>query len=265
MHKSLSAALVLLTLGLCGCGVERSLVFHPSPFPDGRWEPCDLGHEEATFESGDGTRLHGWFAEAANPRAVVLYAHGNAGNLTSRAWVLRLFRDRLKCSVLVFDYRGYGKSDGEPDEAGVLADARAARRWLASRTGVAEKDIVLVGASLGGAVAVDLAAEDGARGLVLENTFTSLPDVAAEHLPLVPVRWLMRTRLDSLSKIARYQGPLLQTHGGADRVVPFALGKQLFDAANEPKRFVAVADGGHNDPPAREYVEALEEFILGLP
>lgn len=266
MNRSSSVvALLLLTLCLCGCGVERSFVFHPAPFPDGQWERQDLGHEEAAFESGDGTRLHGWFAEAANPRAVVLYAHGNAGNLTSRAWVLRLFRDRLNCSVLVFDYRGYGRSEGEPDEAGLLADARAARRWLASRTGVAEKDIVLVGTSLGGAVAVDLAAEDSARGLVLENTFTSLPDVAAEHLPLVPVRWLMHTRFDSSGKIARYQGPLLQTHGDADRVVPFALGRQLFDAANEPKQFVAVQGGGHNDPPSREYVTALERFIQTLP
>jgi fermentation-respiration switch protein FrsA (DUF1100 family) len=129
---------------------------------------------------------------------------------------------------------------------------------------VAEADIVLVGTSLGGAVAVDLAAADGARGLVLENTFTSLPDVAAEQLPLLPVRWLMRTRLDSRGKIGGYRGPLLQAHGDADRVVPFALGRQLFEAANEPKRFVRVEGGGHNDPPSRESLLALEQFLTAL-
>src|SRR5439155_17149604 len=124
--------------------------------------------EDAWFEADDGTRLHGWFAEAKNPRAVVLHTHGNAGNVTHRAPLLELFRERLRASILVFDYRGYGRSEGTPDEKGILADARAARRWLAKRAGVAESDVVLHGTSLGGGVAVDLAARDGARGLVLE-------------------------------------------------------------------------------------------------
>jgi fermentation-respiration switch protein FrsA (DUF1100 family) len=248
-----------------GGGLEESLIFHPRPYPEGDWDRQDVPHEDAWFASSDGTRLHGWFAEAPALRAVVLYAHGNAGNVAAWAPVLRLFRDRLGCSVLVFDYRGYGRSEGEPDEAGILADARAARRWLARRAGVAEKDVVLVGRSLGGAVAVDLAAEDGARALVLENTFTSMPDVAAGMLPLVPVRWLMRTRLDSRAKIGRYRGPLLQTHGDADRAVPYALGRELFEAANEPKQLVVVAGGGHNDAPSREYVQALDRFLVDLP
>ena len=128
-------------------------------------------------------------SEAPAPRAVVLYAHGNAGNVAGWAWVLRLFRDRLGCSVLVFDYRGYGRSEGAPDEAGILVDARAARRWLAQRTGVAESEIVLVGTSLGGAVAVDLAAADGARGLVLESTFTSLPQENSKRVVSIILIW----------------------------------------------------------------------------
>jgi fermentation-respiration switch protein FrsA (DUF1100 family) len=241
----------LLTAGCTS--LERSVVFQPLPYPAGDWSP-DPGVEDVWVESADGVRLHGWYAAAEHPRAVVLYTHGNAGNVTHRRDVLRLFRDRLDASVLVFDYRGYGRSEGTPSESGVLDDA-----------GVAESEIVLVGNSLGGGVAVDLAARDGARGLVLENTFTSLPDVAGSHLVLAPFSVLMTTRLDSRHKIPAYRGPLLQTHGDADRIVPFALGRKLFDAANEPKRFVRVPGGGHNDPPAPDYIVALDEFLGSLP
>lgn len=249
---------------LGGRPLEDSIVFQPRAYPDGDWSG-GRGVTDARFNSADGTRLHGWFAEASRPRAVVLYAHGNAGNVTDRQYVLQLFRDRLNVSVLVFDYRGYGRSEGTPSEEGVLADARAARRWLAARANVREEDIVLAGHSLGGGVAVDLAAKDGARGLILESTFSSLPDTAAGHFPLVPVRYLMQTRLDSAAKIPNYRGPLLQTHGDADRIVPYALGRKLFDAANEPKRFVPVPGGGHNDPPSREYLAALDHFFDALP
>jgi fermentation-respiration switch protein FrsA (DUF1100 family) len=253
---------VPLFAALLGCGC---LVFLPSKYPEGNWHLDAPLYEDAWFRAGDGVGLHGWFAEAAQPRAVVLYAHGNAGNITNLHPVLRLFRMHLHASILVFDYRGYDRSEGTPCETGILADARAARRWLAKRAGVAESDIVLVGHSLGGGVAVDLAARDGARGLVLGSTFTSVPDVAASHAGGLPVRWLFSTQLDSLAKIADYHGPLLQTHGDDDRTVPFALGEKLFAAANEPKQFVRVGGGGHNDPPSREYLQALDRFLGSLP
>jgi fermentation-respiration switch protein FrsA (DUF1100 family) len=249
---------------LSGRPVEDALLFRPTAYPAGDWTP-PRGVEEAWFPAADGNRVHGWFAAAERPRAVVLYAHGNAGNVTDLRYVLELFRDRLNVSVLVFDYRGYGRSPGTPGEDGVLADARAARRWLAARTAVRETDVVLVGHSLGCGVAVDLAAKDGARGLVLESAASSLPDVAAAHVPLLPVRTLMRTRLDSVAKIPGYRGPLLQTHGDADRLIPYPLGRKLFDAANEPKWFVPVPGGGHNDPPSREYLAALDRFFDALP
>jgi fermentation-respiration switch protein FrsA (DUF1100 family) len=257
---------VVLLTALSGCvALEESLVFHPHRYPWGNWQPRDLQFEDAWFQAPDGVRLHGWFAEVPQPRAVVLYAHGNAGNVATNAWVVDFFRERLNCSVLVFDYRGYGRSEGSPSEAGILADARAARRWLAGRTGVAERDIVLVGRSLGGGVMVDLAAKDGARGLVLENTFTSLPDMGQHLVGSLPVRWLVEMRLDSLSLIGNYAGPLLQTHGDADRCIPYEQGKKLFAAARGPKWFVTAPGGDHNDLPTPEYVDKLDWFLGQLP
>jgi fermentation-respiration switch protein FrsA (DUF1100 family) len=263
-----------MLLPLAGCcalpccsplySLEKALLFYPTCYPEGNWDPKGLCFEDAWFEAADGVTLHGWFCPVPNPRAVVLYAHGNAGNVTSYAETLKVLCEQMRVSVLAFDYRGYGKSQGEISEQGILTDARAARRWLARRTGVAERDIVLMGYSLGGGVVVDLAAFDGARGLILESTFTSLPDVAAQVTPL-PVHSLMRTRMDSLAKIRLYHGPLLQTHGDADRVVPIALGRQLFDAAHFPKEFVSVPGAGHIAPPSPEYLMALNRFFDTLP
>jgi fermentation-respiration switch protein FrsA (DUF1100 family) len=167
-------------------------------------------------------------------------------------------------TVFAFDYRGYGRSEGTPSEQGVLADARAARRWLAEREGVAEQDIVLYGRSLGGGVAVDLAAKDSARALILESTFTSLPAVANDALPLWP-GVIMLNRYNSLAKIGDYHGPLLMSHGDADEVIPIAQGERLFAAANEPKRFVRIAEADHNWSPPKYYVEQLDQFFLSLP
>lgn len=244
--------------------LEKSLVFVPSPYPNGNWSPAGLTFEDAWFRSADGTQLHGWYVPHDRPRAVILFCHGNAGNVTHRARALRALHDWVGASVLVFDYRGYGKSKGAPSEEGVLADARAARAWLARRAGIDENEIVLLGRSLGGGVAVDLAAADGARALVLESTFTSLPDVAAAAYPLLPVRMLMQTRLDSASKIGNYHGPLLESHGDADKVVPYKLGRRLFQAANEPKQFLTIRRGGHNELPPREYYNILGNFLSSI-
>lgn len=243
---------------------EESLIFFPMPYPEGDWNPGWLSFEDARFLSPDGLKLHGWFAECQEPRAVVLFCHGNAGNVTHRAETLRGLHDLVGASVLIFDYRGYGRSEGTPDEPGILADARAARTWLAQREGVAEQDIVLMGRSVGGAVAVDLAAKDGARALVLESTFTSMPDVAAHHYPWLPIRHLLRTRFDSLAKIANYHGPLVQSHGDADTIVPYRLGRRLFDAANQPKQFITIPAGDHNDLQDGDYYETLITFLDGI-
>jgi len=245
--------------------LEESLIFFPSRYPEGDWSPAGIPIEDAWFEAPDGTKLHGWYVPRKDAKATVLFSHGNGGNITHRIDLLRALHKQVGVSVLMFDYRGYGRSGGKPNEAGILADARAARAWLAKREGIAEHDIVMMGESLGGAVAVDLAARDGARGLVLQSTFSSLPDVAACHYAWLPVRWAMRTRLDSCSKIGDYHGPLLQSHGDADTIVPFACGRRLFDAANEPKQFVVIRDRDHNDPLPGDYFDALAAFLARLP
>ncbi len=245
---------------------EKSLIFFPSRYPAGYWKvPPDVAIKDAEFAAADGTRLHGWYLPQERPTAVILFSHGNAGNITNRLPVLRRLSEDVGASVLIFDYRGYGRSQGSPDEKGVLQDARAARAWLAERAGVEEREIVLLGRSLGGAVAVDLAAEDGARGLVLQSTFTSIPDMASYHYPWLPVRAVLRTRLDALSKIGSYHGPLLQSHGSGDTIVPYALGKQLFDAANEPKRFIPLENCDHNDSEPSSYYRELKAFVEALP
>lgn len=240
--------------------IERSLVFVPSRYPKGNWQPAGLAFQDAWFTAADGTRLHGWYVPHKEARAVVLFCHGNGGNVAEWAEVLRILHDRQRVTVLGFDYRGYGRSEGTPSEAGVLSDARAARTWLARREGIAENRIVLMGRSLGGAVAVDLAT-DGARGLILESTFTSLPEVGQATMPSLPVAMSMRMSFNSLAKIGTYHGPLLQSHGTADRLIPFAMGRRLFEAANEPKQFVAIQGGDHNDPQSEEYYAALSAFF----
>jgi fermentation-respiration switch protein FrsA (DUF1100 family) len=241
--------------------LEESFIFFPSKFPDGNYEAFNGQFEDARFRAADGTELHGWYLAHERPRAVILYAHGNAGNLSHRGELVLEMNRRLRASVMVFDYRGYGRSQGSPNEAGILADARAAREWLADRAGVSKRALVLFGESIGGAVAIDLAAAEGARGLIVENAFTSLPDVAARHYPWLPVRLLTRTRFDSANKIADYHGPFLAFHGDADTIVPYELGAQLFAAANEPNRMVNIAGGDHNDPRREEFYRAVIVFL----
>jgi fermentation-respiration switch protein FrsA (DUF1100 family) len=258
------AALVLvpyLVVVLFMMLIENWLIFHPFPYPAGEWHPAGLEFEDAWFPSADGPRLHGWYVHRPGAVAAVLFCHGNAGNVTHRADVMRMLAGRVGVSVLVFDYQGFGRSEGKPSGAGILADARAARAWLAGREKITEPEVVLMGESIGGAVAVDLAAHDGAKALVLESTFDRLPNVAAYHFPWLPVRWLMQTRLDSAALIGRYHGPLFQAHGDADTVVPLEFGRRLFEAANQPKHFLLLPGHDHNDPMPMGYYNALAAFL----
>jgi fermentation-respiration switch protein FrsA (DUF1100 family) len=245
---------------------ERWLVYPAPPHAGADWVAADLPHEDVHFSSHDGVKLHGWYVPHAAPRAVVLFCHGNGEHVARLAPMLALLRERAGVSVFAWDYRGYGHSGGKPSEKNLLADARAAQLWLAEHEGIRPEDVVLYGRSLGGAVAVGLAAEHPVRGMVLERTFADMVETAAYHFPWLPVKLLMRNRYPSAKRIAAYTGPLLMTHGTADRIVPFEMGKRLFDAATTPnKRFFVVEGGDHNGPQPDEFYDALGEFLDELP
>jgi uncharacterized protein len=260
-----SAAVIYLVLVGFLMLFEEALIFPAPRYPLGDWTPAALGQEEVYFQADDGTRLHGWYVAPPEPRAYVLFCHGNGESVGFLGDYLALLRDELNVAVFAFDYRGYGRSEGRPTEQGILSDGRAAQAWLANRAGVRQDEIVLWGRSVGGAVAVDLAAENGARGLIIERTFTSLPDVASRHYPWAPVQLLMRTRLDSLRRINQYRGPLLQSHGTADSIIPFALARKLYDAYKGEKEFLELAGHDHNDPPAPEWHDRIDRFLARLP
>ena len=247
-----------------GPSLDARLLFFPAKFPAGDWQPFGLRYEDASFTSADGTKLHGWYCPSEQPTAVILYCHGNAGNLSYDAELFRLLQSRLRATVLGFDYRGYGKSEGRATAAGATADARAARAWLAAKAGVPESSIVLMGRSLGGAVAVQLASDVAPRGLILESTFASLRGMAELHYPLlsklVPV-----DKFDSSTALARYSGPLLQSHGDKDRTIPIDSGRALFLVAKGRKEFYEVTGGDHNDPQPAEYYDKLIRFVAELP
>ncbi|HYK14344.1 MAG TPA: alpha/beta hydrolase, partial [Burkholderiales bacterium] len=204
-----------------------------------------LDYEDVTLTTVDNVKLHGWWVPARNARGTILLMHGNAGNISHRLGYLTMF-NRLGYSVLLFDYRGYGKSGGHPDEEGTYRDAEAAWLYLTANRNVAARDIVMVAESLGGGVATWLALKYPPRALVLASTFRSVPDLGAQIYPWLPVRLLARITYDNLARIARVDAPVLIAHSRDDDVIPFAHGEALFAAAREPKQMLVLA-GGHND------------------
>jgi fermentation-respiration switch protein FrsA (DUF1100 family) len=251
---------------------ERSLIFFPTRYPDGLWDTevaargsgCVI--DDHFFTATDGTRLHGWWCrriDAPADQPVLLFFHGNAGNLSHRADLLIELATRTPASVFVVGYRGYGRSEGRPSEEGLYKDARAAWQHLTEESGVGAERIIIFGKSLGGGAAVDLAMEVPAAGLIVESSFTSIPDMAGAHYPFVP-KFLIRTQINSLVKIEFVSMPKLFIHSKQDRVVPYRLGRKLFEAAPEPKRFYEVVGAGHNDTwfvGGESYFKALGDFI----
>ncbi len=265
MGAVLALAVALLAVTILLLAFERRLVYFPSRGLD--LQPGDLGlaHEEAFLAAEDGVRIHAWLLPAAGARRLILVCHGNAGNLSHRLRRAREMQRRLGASVLLFDYRGYGRSEGSPDEQGTSRDARAAWRYATGTKGLPPSSIVLFGESLGAAVAAQLALEKPARALVLESPFTSIPDMARVAYPfLPPVGPLIRTRYETLAKAPRLALPLLVLHGERDEVVPIAQGRRVFEAAAGPKRFVAIPGAGHNDTylaGGQPYWDALAAFL----
>lgn len=223
---------------------------------------------DVSLRAADGVRLHAFHVGSERPepgRRTVLYLHGNAGNLAGRSEVLEYYA-ALGVDVLGLDYRGYGQSEGTPSEAGLYADALAAYDWLAARGPASQ--IVVLGESLGGGPACELASRRPVGGLVLLSTFTNVPDMAARTFPFLPVRYLVRTRFDNLAKLARIEAPKLIVHSRRDEVIPFAMGEQLARAARPPVQHLWLERSGHNDTyfvEGARFGAALRGFVEGLP
>ncbi|MCL2726666.1 MAG: alpha/beta hydrolase [Polyangiaceae bacterium] len=244
-----------------GDPLVNGLLFYPTPYNPLTWTRPEFLYEDVTLTASDGVKINAWYLPAKKPKAFVLCSHGNAGNLSDWGDMAEEMRSRFGVSVLIYDYRGYGKSEGKPTVPGILKDGRAARDWLCKRESIKPDELVYCGRSLGGAVAVDLAAETGAKGLILESTFTSIPDMAKRTVPFVP-RSIIRNRLDSLASIKNYNGPLLHCHGEADSVIPFEQGVELFKACpSERKTFVRMEGHDHNDPLPEYYREQQRRFF----
>jgi hypothetical protein len=221
-----------------------------------------LEFESVTLSAEDGVKLDGWFLPHASPRATLLFFHGNAGNISHRLESLKLLHD-LGLSLLIFDYRGYGRSQGKPSEAGIYRDAEAAWRYLTETRRIPPERILLLGRSFGGAVAGYLAAKQPALGLVLESTFSSAPEMAGELYPWLPTRWLTHFEYNTRARLAHIRMPLMVIHSRQDDIIPFSQGEALYADGLSPKRFLEL-NGSHNNgvlDNTERYRHGLDDFI----
>ena len=230
-------------------GLEKYLLYFPERPLEATPQAAGLAYEDVWFPAADGVRLHGWMVLAPGARVTLLWFHGNAGNIGDRVHNLGYLHRLLRVNVFIFDYRGYGRSEGgrfDLSEEATYRDGKGAIAYLRARADVAGTRLVYFGRSLGAAVAVELARTDPPAGLILETTFTTLKDVARVHYPYLPLCCL-RTKYESLDKMPEIRVPLLILHGDADEVVPLEQAQRLYDAANEPKSLYVIRGAHHND------------------
>jgi fermentation-respiration switch protein FrsA (DUF1100 family) len=244
---------------------EKQLIYYPASGIDVTPKALGLPFEEVTLEVEPGVKIHGWFIRGSKEPSTttILFSHGNAGNIADRLDRVLSWRD-LGADFLLYDYRGFGRSTGSPDEDGTYLDGRAAYDYLVKTRGLDPKRLVLMGESLGCAISIQLALDRPAAGLVLEAPFASIPHMASAIYPFLPVRFFVRTRYDNLEKIPRVTAPLLVVQGTRDEVIPVEQGKMVFDAASSPKQYVAIEGAHHNDVyviGGAQYKTALAGFL----
>ncbi len=211
------------------------------------YTPDELGldFENVIFKSGDGLLLSGWYIPAEKAELTVLFCHGNGGNMFHRLDSINIFYN-LGLNCFIFDYRGYGSSEGKPGEEGTYLDVMAAYKWLTEEKKVSPADIIIFGRSLGGSIAAQLAGKVEAGALIIESAFTSYVDIGRKFYPYMPVRWFARFSYKTIDYIRDVLCPVMIIHSRSDEIVPFEFGLELYEAANEPKEFVEIF-GGHND------------------
>jgi len=257
---------LVVTMGLLRT-FENRFIFFPPRYPEGFSSPQAYGLqlEEIWVTARDGVRLNGWFlSQPASPRVLVWF-HGNAENIGMGLDHMRAL-SRLGVNILAIDYRGYGKSEGSPDEAGVYQDGDAAYRFVVEGRRFEARKVFVYGHSLGGAVAIDVASQRECGGLIVESSFTTVGAMARLMFHLPFTEYLPRSRFDSLAKIARVRAPVLVIHGTRDQVIPCAMGRKLYEAAPQPKSFLAIEGAEHDDPyvvGGEVYWQRLAQFVQG--
>lgn len=247
------------------CGIENRMIFHPAASLERT--PADVGlhFEDIVFTTRDGVRLHGWLVPRRDADSTLVWFHGNAGNISHRVENIKLLHELVRVNVFIFDYRGYGRSHGRPSEEGTYLDGEAALELIGNKLGDENrKKIILFGRSLGAAVATEMATRFDSQALILESPFVSVAEMARTILPLLPIGPFLHTKYDVKEKIKKTKVPLLVLHGERDEIVPIEQGREVFDAAPEPKKFFTIAGAGHNDTyivGGENYFRELKEFI----
>lgn len=241
---------------------QSNSVYHPDTLISANPGNIGLHFENVSFETSDGVRLSGWFIPKENASGVILFCHGNAGNISNRLETIQNFHE-LGLATFIFDYRGFGQSEGKPSEHGTYSDAEAAWQYLLTERKLHPNEIIIMGRSLGGAIAARLASNHTPGALILESTFTSVTDIAAKSYPYLPIRLLLRFKYNTVESLRRVKCPVLIVHSRDDEMIPFAHGQRLFETAGEPKQFLEIT-GAHNDgfiTSGRHYQEGLYTFI----
>jgi fermentation-respiration switch protein FrsA (DUF1100 family) len=242
--------------------MQPGMVYFPSKTLESNPQTVGLPYDDVFLTTADGVRIHAWFVPANPGSATILVCHGNGGNISHRLETIRQFHD-LGLSVFLFDYHGYGKSDGRPGEEATYMDAETCWQYLTRTKNIAPGSVIIYGQSLGGAVAAWLAARHKPGALILESAFTSIPDIAAHHYPWLPVRLLARFSYATKTYLEKVDSPVLVIHSPDDEIVPFSHGKALYEAAQEPKEFLEIS-GSHNDGfliSGSTYLDGLRDFL----
>ena len=242
--------------------MQSRLVYFPSK--EIVCTPADirLKFEDITMKTFDGFNLNAWFIPANSPTGTVLFCHGNGGNISYSLDVVETL-NKFNLNVLLFDYRGYGKSEGSPTENGTYTDADTAYRWLIKDKNIPESSIIVMGRSLGAAIAANLAKNHNPRILILESGFSSTADVAAKQYPIFPVRLLCRYKYKTADYVKDIKCPLLVVHSPDDEIVPYSNGIKIFSSGKEPKEFLEIR-GSHNEgysDSGDTYTNGLKDFI----
>lgn len=218
--------------------------------------------EEVSLRVSEQDSIHGWYFPVDSSAPTILFCYGNAGNKSRRMISIQFFIEQ-GLNLVIFDYRGYGQSDGKPGETNCYDDVERVYRWLVDEKKISPKKIIIFGRSLGGAIAIELATRVECAGLIVESSFTSIPDMSRLMFPYMFTDQLTKNKFDSIKKIKSVECPLLVTHSVEDDLIPFSMGRKLFEQGAEPKMFFELT-GRHNDRDFLRdsaYIQTIKEFV----